>query len=44
MRMIFIWIFITFFMAFKVKEVNRWSVGLYATLCFGNIAFAYLTF
>jgi hypothetical protein len=44
MNMILLWAIITFAVAFKVKELNRWTVGLYAALCVGNILFQYLSF
>jgi hypothetical protein len=44
MNMILLWAVITFVMAFKVKELNRWTVGLYAVLCLGNIVFQYIRF
>ena len=44
MKMIFLWIIITFVIGFKVKQLNRWTVGLYVSLCALNIVYAYLSF
>ena len=44
MKMIFLWAIITFCVAFKAKELNRWVVGLFVTLCTLNVVYAYFSF
>lgn len=42
--MILLWAAVTFVVAFKAKELDRWTVGLYAVLCVANILFQYIRF
>ena len=44
MKMIFLWAILTFVFAFRVKELNRWTVGLYVAANVANVVFAYTSF
>ena len=44
MKMIFLWAIITFVFAFRIRELNRWTVGGYIAANVLNVVFAYMTF
>lgn len=44
MKLIFLWMLVTFVVAFRARRVDRWLVLGYVALCFANVVFAYLGF